>query len=541
MSKKPSPRELESLHAPVSPPMLKRKARSPTPPLERRSGERRARMEKEDERNRGPMAAKPRVGVASPFQLTRIDELPESENVDAVGIRDILRRGPLKEVWMFNYLFDLDWVMNQFDPEVKDTVKVRIVHGSWKREDSNRVRIHTQAESYPNVKLICAFMPEPYGTHHSKMFVLFRTDDHAQVVIHTANMIPFDWENMTQAAWQSPLLPLLPQDHGAPSARAPIPVGQQFKTDILAYFSAYGEGRTDFLTAQLSRYSFDPVKAVFVGSVPGKFHIDASNGKGYEWGWRRLASVLRKVPLRSPNVKGSVVVQVSSIATLGSKNTWLSPVLFAGLKRSKLAGSAEPKFHVMFPTADEIRESLNGYRSGSSLHMKFQSPAQQLQLGYMRRHLTHWDPNPPPNNQSSSSSLVIKDAGRARAAPHIKTYIRFSDTDCTHIDWALLTSANISIQAWGSAEKDTIGSANRREVRICSYEAGVLVYPEILGVEEMVPTFKKDSPDEIGDGGTAGLRMPYGLPLRKYAPNDMPWCASKSYSDVDWLGQKWEA
>jgi len=353
-------------------------------------------------------------------------------------------------------------------------------------------------------------------------------------------MIPFDWQNMTQAAWQSPLLPLLPQDHGSPSPQTFNSIGQTFKTDILAYFSAYGEGRTDFLTAQLSNYSFDSVKAVFVGSVPGKFHIDASNGKGYEWGWRRLANVLRKVPLRSPNVKGCIVVQVSSIATLGSKNTWLSPVLFASLKTSKLTGSTEPKFHVMFPTPNEIRESLNGYKSGSSLHLKFQSPAQLAQLGYMRRHLTHWDSNPPPNSQPSSSS-ALKDAGRARAAPHIKTYIRFSDTDCTHIDWALLTSANISIQAWGSTEKDPIGSISRREVRICSYEAGVLVYPEILDVKEMVPTFKKDIPDEVGDEGTAGLRMPYGLPLRKYASNEMPWSASKSYSDVDWLGQKWEA
>ncbi|CAZ85776.1 unnamed protein product [Tuber melanosporum] len=510
MSKRASPRELESLHAPVSPPMLKRKAQSPTPPSEKRLKEGKARMGPEDEGSSDLMAVKPRIRVASPFQLTRVDELPESENVDAVGIRDILRRGPLKEVWIFNYLFDLDWVMNQFDPDVKDTVKVRIVHGSWRREDANRARIHDQAESYPNVKLVCAFMPEPYGTHHSKMFVLFRTDDHAQIIIHTANMIPFDWQNMTQAVWQSPLLPLLPQDHGSPRAQTFKPIGQRFKTDILAYFSAYGEGRTDFLTTQLSRYSFDPVKAVFVGSVPGKFHIDASNGKGYEWGWRRLASVLRKVPLRSPEAKGCIVVQVSSIATLGSKNTWLSPVLFASLKTSRFTASAEPKFHVIFPTANEIRESLNGYRSGSSLHMKFQSPAQQAQLG-------------------------------ARAAPHIKTYIRFSDTDCTQIDWALLTSANISIQAWGAAEKDPIGRINHREVRICSYEAGVLVYPEILDVEEMVPTFRKDIPDEIGDGGTAGLRMPYGLPLRKYASNEMPWCAYKSYSDVDWLGQRWEA
>jgi len=109
MSKKPSPGQLESLRAPVSPPMLKRKARSPTPPLEKRLKEQKTRVEQEDDDERSVF--KPGVGVPSPFQLTRIDELPESENVGTVGIRDILRRGPLKEVWIFNYLFDLDWVM----------------------------------------------------------------------------------------------------------------------------------------------------------------------------------------------------------------------------------------------------------------------------------------------------------------------------------------------------------------------------------------------------------------------------------------------
>jgi hypothetical protein len=33
---------------------------------------------------------------------------------------------------------------------------------------------------YPNVEAIAAYMPEPFGTHHSKMMVLLRHDDLAQ-------------------------------------------------------------------------------------------------------------------------------------------------------------------------------------------------------------------------------------------------------------------------------------------------------------------------------------------------------------------------
>lgn len=33
---------------------------------------------------------------------------------------------------------------------------------------------------YPNVEPIVAYMPEPFGTHHSKMMIVLRHDDLAQ-------------------------------------------------------------------------------------------------------------------------------------------------------------------------------------------------------------------------------------------------------------------------------------------------------------------------------------------------------------------------
>jgi hypothetical protein len=47
----------------------------------------------------------------SPFQLTRIHELPDSCNVDTITLKDILCDPLIKECWQFNYLFDLDFVM----------------------------------------------------------------------------------------------------------------------------------------------------------------------------------------------------------------------------------------------------------------------------------------------------------------------------------------------------------------------------------------------------------------------------------------------
>jgi Tyrosyl-DNA phosphodiesterase len=49
--------------------------------------------------------------ISSPFKLTRIRDLPDNANADTVGIRDILGDVMLKEVWLFDFLYDVDWVM----------------------------------------------------------------------------------------------------------------------------------------------------------------------------------------------------------------------------------------------------------------------------------------------------------------------------------------------------------------------------------------------------------------------------------------------
>jgi tyrosyl-DNA phosphodiesterase-1 len=49
--------------------------------------------------------------VASPVHLTRIQGLAAHQNVDAVGLGDLLGNPLIRECWNFNFLFDLDFVM----------------------------------------------------------------------------------------------------------------------------------------------------------------------------------------------------------------------------------------------------------------------------------------------------------------------------------------------------------------------------------------------------------------------------------------------
>ena len=47
----------------------------------------------------------------SPVQLNFIEELSASSNVDCISLGSILGDPMIKECWLFNYLFDLDFVM----------------------------------------------------------------------------------------------------------------------------------------------------------------------------------------------------------------------------------------------------------------------------------------------------------------------------------------------------------------------------------------------------------------------------------------------
>ena len=49
--------------------------------------------------------------VPSPIHLNFIEELPAISNVDTISLGSILGDPMIKECWLFNYLFDMDFVM----------------------------------------------------------------------------------------------------------------------------------------------------------------------------------------------------------------------------------------------------------------------------------------------------------------------------------------------------------------------------------------------------------------------------------------------
>lgn len=96
-----------------------------------------------------------------------------------------------------------------------------------------------------------------------------------------------------------------------------------------------------------------------------------------------------------------------------------------------------------------------------------------------------------------------------------------------------MTSANLSKQAWGEATNSA------GEVRVSSYEIGVMVWPELYGEGSiMIPTFKTDTPPadlKTEKKVLVGARMPYDFPLVPYGKDEVPWVATASYTEFDVL------
>ncbi|KAK8198033.1 putative tyrosyl-DNA phosphodiesterase [Phyllosticta capitalensis] len=593
-------RGIASLHRSVSPPARRQTALRAEPKSEAHATEELSSTTVAPEKESGQQTRSTQEIVPSPFQLTRIRDLPSSANVDTVNIDDVLQDPLITETWVFNYMFDVDWLMSCLDDDTRALTKVKVIHGNWKREDPQKLRMEAWTQQYPNLEVITAYMPEPYGTHHSKMLINFRADETAQVIIHTANMIPQDWANMSQAVWRSPLLPLLPGSTSASSQNHPIGSGERFGSDLYAYLSAYG-AKLRPLATRIALHDFSSVRAALVASVPGRMKLNECDpAKKTAWGWVGLQQVLAA---RSGDVvqgkgkgktEGMVVAQVSSIASLGATDRWLQHFHTVLSTPVSAMEESRPHLRIIFPTPHEIRRSLDGYASGGSIHTKTQANAtQKKQAEYLRPYLCRWDST---TTASAAERRVWGDAKRGTAAPHVKTYVRFSrrvdepNSEDATVDWALLTSANLSTQAWGAMATEPSGSMSKKkkasqrdddadgassggEVRICSWEVGVCVWPVMfaapasaLGISApststttpapgsspgavMTPVFGSDRPvveRKLGDGQSkvpepvkVGLRLPYSLPLKPYERDDEMWCATQPYQEVDRFGRVW--
>ncbi|KAG9325135.1 hypothetical protein KVV02_003552 [Mortierella alpina] len=453
----------------------------------------------------------------SSVRLMTVQRAPASHNVNCVSLESLLGDPDLELMVQINYMIEVDFVMDRVHESVRDGLKTIVYHGLRYTQDQLRVE---------NTFFFCISW-----THHTKAMILFFRDGTMQLVVHTANMIERDWRNKTQAAFLTARLPKKSQPSGLAACA--------FERDLIEYLRRYAQHEE--ITGRISQYDFTGVKGVLIGSVPGKFTGSERN----KWGHLKLRAVLRQqVEIPRESVQSSrVVCQISSIGSLGkSSQDWLRGEFETSLnahRHSNYMASGNADLCVVFPTADNVRTSLEGWTMGGSL--PFQSTSYAKQAHYLNPLLHSW--------------RAIK-SGRERAMPHIKA--------------RCLLLANLSKPAWGELKDSTF--------TIKSYELGVLIFPglyedqadsgENLHVCMMNATMADPYPEPqiarsdmdagskkqrgLADGddwggysdaiGVVPIRLPYDLPLTKYnfEMGDQVWLSDKFFPGQDDYGETLE-
>ena len=235
---------------------------------------------------------------------------------------------------------------------------------------------------------------------------------------------------------------------------------------------AYRDSRCPIEVDSLARFDFSGAKAILIPSVPGR-HVAPTM---HRYGHMKMRSILGRQVLPQKFHQAPVVAQYSSVGSVSEE--WLTGELRVSLaahakpaaaaattaapKKHKAAAanantaltaaassSALPPIHLIWPSMEVVRTSLEGWSAGGSLccDTKNMKP-------WMHKYLHVWDG---------------VGQGRHRASPHIKSYLRAAPDG--ELAWCLITSANCSNAAWGQLQKDGT------QLQIRHWELGVLFHP----------------------------------------------------------------
>ncbi|XP_057638475.1 tyrosyl-DNA phosphodiesterase 1 isoform X2 [Chionomys nivalis] len=448
------------------------------------------------------------LDTRNPFQfyLTRVSGIKAKYNSKALHIKDILSPlfGTLVSSAQFNYCFDVDWLIKQYPPEFRKK-PILLVHGD-KREA--KADLEAQAKPYANISLCQAKLDIAFGTHHTKMMLLLY-EEGLRVVIHTSNLIREDWHQKTQGIWLSPLYPRVDQEKHTSGESS-----THFKADLISYLRAYNVPPLQEWIDAIQEHDLSETNVYLVGSTPGRFQGSHKDN----WGHFRLRKVLRA---HAPSVPKDecwpIVGQFSSIGSLGpDESKWLcsefKESLLALREDGRTPGKSAAPLHLIYPSVENVRTSLEGYPAGGSLPYSIQTAEKQ---NWLHSYFHKWS---------------AETSGRSNAMPHIKTYMRPS-SDFSKLAWFLVTSANLSKAAWGALEK------NGTQLMIRSYELGVLFLPAAFGLD----TFNvKQKFFSSNCEPMTSFPVPYDLPPELYGSKDRPWIWNIPYVKApDTHGNMW--
>lgn len=432
---------------------------------------------KKDAFKRIKVSMKEKMEAAAPYNvfLTTIKDSPETHKEPlSISFPELLDPyfGELDSSLQINFMIEFGFLLAQYSITGYKSRPLTLLYGQCDCDLGDKFKhFLTHAKVIP---------PSNFGSHHTKMMVFRYTNKSVRIVVSTSNLVESDWENRTQGLWISPECPALPPDSDTGAGESVT----NFKRDFLAYLTAYRLPCLQPWLETLRQVDMSAIKVFFVASVPGS-HTTYRN----DWGQLKLAKLLKENIV--PN-DGDVIAQCSSIGSLGPKPTaWLQGEVLTTLTQTKNRGLSSPShLKLIYPSFNCISNSYDGLLGGGCLpYSKNTHKKQEWLIAF----LCDW---------------FSEKRHRTRAPPHIKTYCRVSK-DLRRMYYFVLTSANMSKAAWGQQAKS--GSLN-----ILSYEAGILLVPQLLVSKDYFPLAEEEE-------GAKVFSLPYDLPVIPYNYSDVPW------------------
>lgn len=358
------------------------------------------------------------------------------------------------------------------------------------------------------------------------MFLVGRSNGTLRVIIHTANLLQGDCQLKTQAAYIQDFPFKEVHDH---SKRV-----TEFENDLVDYIETYGynarkhwNGRhteASTLSQVLRKYDFSSAKAVLIASAPG-YHpvsLDDRNEKPLR-GYLKLSKAIHDHCPANLASSQPIVCQFSSLGYISAK--WLKKFATALNAAQQPCENLESSVKLVFPTAEEIRNSTEGYVGGGSVP----SNAKNVDKDFLQPLYHKWS--------SATQPLLLH---KPRNVPHIKTFYQLAE-DSRSMQWFCVTSHNLSTPSWGQIQNSKWGG---RSFYIQHWELGVFVAPSMFGENvKMVPIPEAcvgrtlvESSDTTAQ--VVGIPLPYPLKPTKYGKNDTVFSWEKTYSVIDAFGRR---
>ncbi|KAG8126409.1 hypothetical protein E2320_021549 [Naja naja] len=390
--------------------------------------------------------------------------------------------GTLVSSAQFNYCIDVEWLVQQYPKEFRKMMLLNyeeglvVIHTSnlidddWYQKtqgDKPLLIVHGEKRESKAAKLDIAF-----GTHHTKMMLL-NYEEGLRVVIHTSNLIDDDWYQKTQGIWLSPLYPRLPPG----SAESDGESHTNFKSDLISYLISYKSPSLMEWVEIIKQHDLSETRVYLIGSTPGRYQGNAKE----KWGHLKLRKLLKEQATQIPDQDSwPIIGQFSSIGSMGvDQSKWLCSEFRESLGSLGSNLKNPPNqipIHLIYPSVENVRQSLEGYPAGGSLPYSMQTAQKQLWL---------------------------------------HSYFH----------------ANLSKAAWGAFEK------NGTQLMIRSYELGVLFLPSEFGLNTGYFQVKENM---FANTSILSFPVPYDLPPEKYENKDRPWIWNIPYTKApDTHGNMW--